>query len=369
MSCPVTGDTIQRTRTALGDEGWLATSYAQVRTLFADSRLGRAHPAPETAARVSDSVFFGGPLGNFETEPADQARLRELVVPFFSPRRMRELRPRVEELTTRLFDEMAAKGSPADLHTAVALPLPLLVICELLGVPYADRDQFRAWTEALGEQHDGAKVQQGVAGLFEYFMTLVQRKRRDQADDVLSQLCARDDLSDQGIATLGLGLLFGGHETTVVQIGVGAKRLLENLDQWQALVDDPELVPTAIEELLRTADATQMPRYARTDMEIDGNEVSAGDLVLLDLTAANHDPTVFTDPDRVDVTRKDGSHLTFGYGARHCIGAPLARIELHTVFTQLVTRFPTMRLAVAPAAVPMRTSSFTGGVEELPVMW
>lgn len=369
MGCPVTGETIQRTRTALGHEGWLATSYAQVRTLFADPRLGRAHPTPETAARASDSMFFGGPLGNFETEPADQARLRELVVPFFSPRRMRDLRPRVEELTTQLFDEMSAKGSPADLHTAVALPLPLLVICELLGVPYADRDQFRAWTEALGEQQDAAKVQQGVAGLFEYFMALVQRKRHDQADDVLSHLCTRDDLSDQGIATLGLGLLFGGHETTVVQIGVGTKRLLENLDQWQALVDEPELVPTAIEELLRTADATQMPRYARTDMEIDGNDIRIGDLVLLDLTAANHDPTVFTDPDRVDVTRKDGSHVTFGYGARHCIGAPLARIELHTVFTQLVTRFPTMRLAVDAAAVPMRTSSFTGGVEELPVMW
>ncbi|MET9211510.1 MULTISPECIES: cytochrome P450 [unclassified Nocardia] len=366
--CPVT-TTLHRTTTALGHEGWVATGHAQVRKLYADPRLGRAHPTPETAARASDSMFFGGPMGNFDTEPADQARLRELVVPYFSPRRMRDLTPRIEELTTALFDEMAATGSPADLHTAVAVPLPLLVICELLGVPYEDRDQFRTWTEGLSEQVDTVKVQEGVAGLFAYFLTLIERKKATGGDDVLARLCARGDLGDHGIAMLGLGLLFGGHETTVVEIGLGVKRLLENPEQWQALVRDPDLVPTAIEELLRVAPMPRIPRYARDDAELDGCPVRRGDLVLLDLDSANHDPAVFPDPDRFDVTRTGAAHVTFGHGLRHCVGAPLARIELQTVFRQLVTRFPTLELAVDPSEISLRTTTFTGGVRELPVRW
>lgn len=148
---------IHRVRTAVGDEAWLVTDYAEVRRLLTDERLGRSHPAPQTAARTGESALFGGPLGNYGTEDVDHARMRALLQPHFTPKHMRALQPRVEELTTLLLDELAQQDQPADLHTALALPLPILVICELLGVPYEDRDQFRAWSQAAADIHDRAR--------------------------------------------------------------------------------------------------------------------------------------------------------------------------------------------------------------------
>lgn len=364
---------VHRVRTPVGDEAWLVTDYAQVRRLLDEDRLGRSHPEPETAARTGESALFGGPLGDFDTEAADHARMRALLQPHFSPRHLRSLEPRVEELTTGLLNELAKQGPPADLHARLALPLPILVICELLGVPYTDRDQFRAWAEDAGKVRDHARSERGLAELFRYGSGLVERKRTHPEDDVISRLCASDGISDEEAATLSMSLLFAGHETTVVQIGLGAMLLLTNRDQWQALVEDPALIPSAVEELLR-ATATGggvggIPRYARADFDIDGVAIRAGDLVLLDIGAANHDPTTFADPERVDVARKHAAHLTFGHGAHYCIGAPLARIELKTVFAQLIPRFPSMRLAVDPATLPTRRDVLAGGLVELPVSW
>ena len=366
---------VHRVRTAVGDEAWLITGHAQVRRLLDDDRLGRAHPAPETAARTGESALFGGPLGSFATEHTDHARMRSLLQPHFSPKRMRALRPRVEALTVRLLDEMGAHEPPADLHAAVAAPLPILVICELLGVPYEDRDQFRAWTNDAANIRDRARSQQGLGELFAYGQKLVARKRTDPGDDVISRLCATDGvsdgLSDTEAAGMSMALLFAGHETTVVQIGLGALALLTNPEQWQNLVNDPALVPNAVEEMLRAPGkgGGGIPRYARTDLEVDGVTIRAGELVLLDNGAANHDPAVFADPDRVDITRSAAAHLTFGHGARYCIGAPLARIELQVVFTQLAARFPTLRLAVPMAELAMRHDVLTGGLAALPVQW
>jgi pentalenolactone synthase len=361
---------IHRVRTAVGDEAWLVTSHEQVRRLLADERLGRAHPTPQTAARAGESVLFGGPLGDFDTEQADHARMRSLLAPHFSPRRMRALRPRVETLTTRLLDELAEQGPPADLHAALAVPLPILVICELLGVPYEHRDQFRTWTTDAANTRDRARSEQGLAALFGYGRTLVARKREEPGDDVISRLCATDGVSDHEAAGLSMALLFAGHETTVVQIGLGVLVLLSNLDQWQALVHEPGRVAKAVEELLRAPGKSGgIPRYARTDLEIDGVTVQAGELLLLDNGAANHDPAVFADPERADITRSGAAHLTFGHGARYCLGAPLARIELQTVFAQLVTRFPNLRLAVGVDELRMRQDVLTGGLVELPVCW
>src|SRR6266702_4145437 len=159
---------IHRVRTAVGDDAWLVTGYAEVRRLLADERLGRSHPDPVRAPRQGASVLFGGPIGNYDTEQADNARVRSLLQPHFSPARMRGLRPRVEELTAGLLDDLAGHGPPADLHQALALPLPIQVICELLGVPYADRDQFRAWSEAVGDARDRARSEQGMGELFRY---------------------------------------------------------------------------------------------------------------------------------------------------------------------------------------------------------
>jgi pentalenolactone synthase len=166
-------------------------------------------------------------------------------------------------------------------------------------------------------------------------------------------------------------LLFAGHETTVVQIGLGAAFLLANPAQWQALRADPSLIGSAVEEIMRTPGALGggVPRYARTDLEVGGVQVKAGELVLLDTGAGNHDPAVFEDPDRFDVARQGAGHLTFGYGARYCIGAPLARIELQAVFSQLIPKFPDMRLAVPVESLKVRTDTLTGGLIELPVIW
>jgi cytochrome P450 len=362
---------VHRVRTDVGDSAWLVTRHAEVRRLLDDDRLGRSHPAPEAAARTGESALFGGPLGDFATEHADHQRLRALLQPHFTPRHMRALQPRIEALATGLLDELAKQGPPADLHAVLALPLPILVICELLGVPYEDRDQFRRWTDDAGNTRDHSRSQLGLDQLFAYGQRLVAAKRRDPGDDVISRLCATEGVSNDEAAEHSMFLLFAGHETTVVQIGLTALLLLANREQWQALVDNPGLVPNAVEETLRTSrrGGGQMVRYARTDLEIDGVTVKAGDLVLLELGGGNHDPAVFADPDRVDITRPATSHLTFGYGARYCIGAPLARIELQVVFSQLVSRFPTLRLAADVDDLEMRNDELAGGLTELPVRW
>jgi cytochrome P450 len=363
-----------RVRTPVGDEAWVVTDYAPVRRLLDDDRLGRSHPDPDTAARTGESTLFGGRLGNSDTEAADHARMRALLQPHFSPRHLRALAPRVEALTTGLLNELGRQGPPADLHARLALPLPILVICELLGVPYSDCDQFRAWAEDAGNVRDRARSERGLAELLGYGRTLVERKRSRAGDDVISRMCATDGVSDDEAATMSMLLLFAGHETTVVQIGLGAVLLLTNHDQWQALLDNPALIPNAVEELLRAAKTEGgvggIPRYARTDFNIDGVTIHPGDPVLLDIGSANHDPAVFTDPERIGVARKEAGHLAFGYGTRYCIGAPLARIELRTVFAQLIPRFPSMRLAVDPATLSARHDVLAGGLVELPpVSW
>jgi cytochrome P450 len=361
---------IHRVRTAVGDQAWLVTGYEEVRRLLSDERLGRSHPDPGNAARMGESVMLGGPMGNYDTEQADHVRRRSLLQPHFSPRRMRELRPRVEELTTALLDDLARHGPPADLHQALALPLPIQVICELLGVPYADRDQFRAWSEAAGDVRDRARSEQGVRELAGYGRQLAAGKRKQPGDDVISRLCA-EGLGDDEIATLSTNLLFAGHETTVVAIDMGVLCLLANPAQRRALAEDPDQITAAVEEILRAPGRSGggIPRYARTSLRIGEVTVRAGDLVLLDNRAANHDPAAFPDPGRFDITRDGPGHLSFGHGAHYCIGAPLARIELQAVFSQLPARFPALRLTVPAGQLPRRSGTLTGGLTTLPVEW
>lgn len=363
--------TVHRIHTRVGDDAWLVTGYDEVRRLLADDRLGRSHPDPDSAARSGESALFGGPLGNYDTEKADHTRMRSLLQPHFTPGRMRAFHGRVEALTTQLLDDLAASGPPADLNAALALPLPILVICELLGVPYEERTQFRSWTQAAADVLDRARSEQGLGDLFAYGHELVARKRHEPGDDVISRLCATDGVADDEIAMLSMALLFAGHETTVVQIGMGALLLLTSPDQWRLLLDDPGLVPGAVEEIMRAPGkgGGGIPRYAHTDIETGGVTIRAGDLVMLDNGAANHDRAVFADPDRFDVTRRATGHLTFGHGLRYCIGAPLARMELQAALGQLVARFPEMRLAVPAEELRVRGDVLTGGLVQLPVTW
>ncbi|MEO3793014.1 cytochrome P450 [Nonomuraea sp. B10E15] len=364
---------IHAVRTAVGDSGWQVTGYEEVRRLLDDDRLGRAHREPEKASRTGESAMFGGPQGDFDTEQADHRRMRSLLQPHFSPKRMRALRARVETLTAALLAELAAAGPPADLHAALALPLPIAVICELLGVPFEDRAQFRAWTQAAGDITDRARSEQGLTELFGYGRQLVARKRAEgDADaDVISRLAATDGVSDDEAAMMGMFLLFAGHETTVTAIDEGALWLLAYPQQWQALVEEPSRIDAAVEEILRAPGlgGGGIPRYARTDLEIAGVHIREGELVLLDNGAANHDAGVFADPDSFDIGRPAVPHLSFGHGARYCIGAPLARIELQVVFLQLAARFPTLKLGCATDELVFNANVLTGGLAALPVTW
>jgi cytochrome P450 len=372
----------RRVTTPAGDPAWLVSAYDDVKALLADPRLGRSHSDPESAPRFSASAIVGGPRGNPGTEAADHTRMRRLLAPAFSARRMARLRPRVESVAGELLTALLGSPRPADFHEAVSFPLPALVICELLGVPYSDREDFRVWSDDAGRMDDRGRSTAALGRLWTYMGELVRRKRAEPGPDVISDLVAAartdESLTDAVIAQLGAGLLFAGHETTVAAIDRGVTLLLTHPDQRAALTADPAAVRRAVEEILRAplpvatarADALgQLPRYATADLEVGGTTIRAGELVLLDLRSANLDEARFPDPDRFDVGRDTNPHLTFGHGYRFCLGAPLARMELEALFGTLYDRIPTLRLAVDPAELRPREDVVTGGLVALPVTW
>ncbi|MFI6866167.1 cytochrome P450 [Nocardia sp. NPDC050406] len=360
---------IRHVVTEVGDDAWLVTGHTAVRQMFADLRLGRSHPTPDTAPRRSSSVLFGGPLGNFETELEDMAWRRSLLTPLFSPTRIRALRPRLEALASRLVDDMVEHGAPVDFQTVFANQFPVLAICELMGVPGDERERFCEWSDAVLDERDGTRSRQARSDLFTYSQGLIQRKRRNPGDDVFSRLSEVEGIDDATVAGLGMVLLVAGQETTIKAIGSGLLTLLQHPAQWQKLVDGPELIPGAVEELLRVLNDIEFVRYPRSDLDIGGITVRAGDLVLLDMGSANRDPEVFPEADRFDVSRANGAHLSFGFGHRYCTGAPLARLELQVALRQLVTRLPTLRLAVDPDSLTTRGELVTKRLTSLPVAW
>lgn len=365
---------ITRVHTAAGDVAWLVTRYEDVKVLIADDRLGHSHPDPEHAPRFSDSVLLGGPMGDHAAEQEMDRRMRGLLAPAFSPRRMRKLRGRVDTLVGLLLDRMAQQTPPVDLHRHLSLPLPVMVICELLGVSYDDHEHFEAWSQSAAGLTDLTATAAAFGNLVEYVNQVIDRKHGEPADDLISDLIAAEDewgLTNFDIASLVALLLFAGHESTVVRIDIGTVLFLANPDQRDALLQDLTLLSSATEEIVRMAAPGDngMPRYARADVEIDGVTISAGDAVLLAATVANRDHRAFTDPDRFDIARTPNPHLGFGHGARFCIGATLARIELQSVFGVLFHRFPTLTLAVGLDELRLRSDLLTGGLMELPVTW
>jgi pentalenolactone synthase len=261
--------------------------------------------------------------------------------------------------------------------------LPALVICELLGVPYEDRDDFRRWSDEAAVTSDQARSTAGVEALFRYIGQLVARKMDEPAEDVLSDLIAvhrenPDAWPLDQVSGLGAGLLFAGHETTVAAIDRGVVLLLTHPAQREALRCDPDLVPAAVEEILRNiapwprpeTDAIRsLPRWANTELVVEGVTIPAGDLVLLDAQDANHDEQIFDGPAVFDVSRADNPHMTFGHGRFFCAGASLARMELQALFGTLFDRFPTLQLAVSAEDLQVRKFRLVGGITELPVTW
>lgn len=361
-------------RTPAGDPAWLVSSHALTRELFADPRLGRSHPNPEQASQMSGSALLGGPMGDVADEAESHALMRKLLAPAFAARRMQRIRAHVEELVDDALDGMQAHGSPADLHELLALPIPVLVICELLGVPYADRDRFRALSEGVGGLADRAASTRALHALVAYIGELVARKRSTPGEDVISDLVAGDPEGRHDERTAGLAamLLFAGHETTVTRIDVGTVLLLTHREHYRALAADPTLVAGTVEEILRLAtpgNSGGLPRYAHADIAVGDITIRAGDAVILSPSTANRDPEAFPDPDAFEPSRDAGKHLAFGYGPRYCIGAALARVELQAVFSAVPKRFPTLELAVPFESLELRNDLLTGGLNELSVRW
>ena len=307
--------------------------------------------------------------------------MRRLLAPAFSAKRMALLRASVGQRVDELPDELAdgAGDAAVDLHEALSAPLPVMVICELLGAPYQDYQRLRDWSDRLADLTNLASSQAAFQDFLAYTSDLLEVKRRHPGHDVFSDLAglSKEDtdadatLSVHDTAQLALGLLFAGHETTMNRISLGTLLLITNPDQRRALLADPTLVPAAVEEILRLSGTGSVTggilRYAGADITLGSVTIPAGDAVLLAYGAANRDPRRFPDPDRFDISRSPNPHLGFGHGPHFCLGASLARVELQEVFNRLFHRLPTLRLAVPYHQLRLNPDRLTGGLTELPI--
>ncbi|MEJ2887019.1 cytochrome P450 [Actinomycetospora sp. OC33-EN06] len=361
-----------------GHRGWIVTGHDAARRLLADGRfssrldLGVLHVPYETPGMPAATEPSPPVPGLFVAmDPPDHTRMRRKLAGAFTVRRMRQLEDHITDVAERALDAMASRTPPVDLVTEFALPVPSLVICELLGVPYADREDFRAHSSAF-LLRDQTLEEKGAAygALTTYLAELVRRKRADPGDDLLSDLARDDDLSIEELTGCAFLLLLAGHETTANLLALGTFALLEHPDQLAALRHDPDLLPGAVEELLRYLSVADVfYRYATEDLELGGETIPRGATVVVSLLAANHDPARFADPDTLDVRRAARGHLSFGHGVHQCLGQQLARVEMRAGLGGLLRRFPTLELAVPAAEVPLRTDMNVYGVHALPVSW
>ncbi|MEE1749818.1 cytochrome P450 [Streptomyces sp. NPDC007076] len=361
-----------RVQLPYGEPAWLVTRYADARLVLGDQRFSRAAAASHDEPRQSEGQRDGGILG---MDPPDHTRLRSLVAKAFTVRQVEKLRPQVRELTAALLDEMETAGPPADLVDLFALPLPVAVICRMLGVPTEDRPRFRVWSDdalstssLTAEEFDASRAE-----LRAYMAGLIDQHRQAPQDDLMTALIeARDDgdrLSELELIDLCVGILVAGHETTASQIPNFVLTLLDHPDQLARLRAEPELVPNAVEELLRfvpLGSGAGQPRYATEDIEVGGTLVRAGSPVLVAVGAANRDALRFSAPGVLDIAREGNQHLGFGHGVHHCLGAPLARLELQEALSALITRFPELRLA---GDVTWKSEMLVRGPRVMPVEW
>jgi cytochrome P450 len=356
-----------------GKPGWVVTGYDLVRAVLADQRFSSRrelmlHPTID----YGDIEIPPAPPGEFLLMDEPQhSRYRKPLVGKFTVRRMRLLAERVEQITAEHLDAMAAAGPPVDLVPAFAKPIPAIMICELLGVPYADRGAFQ---ENVGRFMDGETSDEDVMTAYtavqQYLADLVVAKRADPTDDLLSDL-TDTDLTDEELRGMSLLLLAAGLDTTANMLALGTFALLQNPAQLAALRGDPALVDGAVEELLRYLSvAKTFWRTALEDVELGGRTIRAGERLILSYSTANRDPERFADPHALDLKRNVSGHLAFGHGIHQCLGQQLARVELRVAFPALVARFPTLRLAVPAEEVGLRPETADiYGVKSLPVAW
>lgn len=342
-----------------GDPVWLVTRYADVRAVLSDRRLSRnrERPGAPRMTAAAPTKMFQNP--KIDRDPPEHTRMRRLMTKAFTPARIERLGPYVKEVVTELLDRW--REPPVDLVSEFALPLTLRVICRLLGVPVADQERFRT----------------GLGEAWQYIGELIEVKRANPGDDLISELIGVHDDQDGRLSTHELHvwctvLLIAGHETTAAQIGSGAVLLMEHPDQLALLRSEPERIPDAVEELLRfqvAGHSLSMLRYVTEDIEVGGVTIPAGSGVVPVLESANVDESVFPGPLRLDITRDARDQIAFSSGPHFCLGAALARLELRTAFAALIERFPALRLAVDVSELRHHDNPFELGFVEVPVTW
>ncbi|WP_442819029.1 cytochrome P450 [Streptomyces sp. NBC_01235] len=363
-------DPLVRMRYPDGHIGWLATGYATVRSIFADQRFSARHELVHYPL-ADVGQLPPAPVGDMTgLDAPEHTRFRKLLISKFTVRRMRELTERVEEITTECLDAMERKGGPVDLVEAFAQPIPSLMICELLGVPSADRDRFQQWAKMMTSELSDQQAQEEATVAFEAYMAeLVSSKRAHPTDDLLGDITA-SDLTEEELTGVSVLLLAAGLETVANMLSLGTFALLSHPEQLAALRGDPDLAPLAVEELMRYLTiAHTTVKAALEDVELNGKLIKAGDSVTISTEAANRDPLRFPDPDTLDLRRKATGQLGFGHGIHQCLGQQLARVEMQVALPALLTRFPTLRLAVPVGDVPHRPNPNIHGLHSLPVTW
>jgi cytochrome P450 len=365
---------LTRVQLRYGEPAWLATRYEDVRVVLGDPRFSRAAAIGRDEPR---SRFYTRGGGFLYADPPEHTRLRRLVSEAFTNKRIERLRPRIQQIADGLADAILAKGPPADLAVDFEL-LPITVIAELLGVPAVDRNDFRVWAEAVvsSTRYTPAEVAEHMGRLREYMADLIAQRRMTPQDDLLGALVTardrEDRLSEGEMLTMAEGLLFGGYETTATQIPKFVFVLLTHPKEMAMLRADLDLLPRAVEELMRfvpLGDGTLFPRYALEDVELGGVTVRAGEPVVVHLGSANRDESVYTNPDELDLQRQEASHLRFGHGPHYCLGAPLARMEIQIALRILLTRFPGLRFACPEEDITWKTGTITRRLERMPVVW
>ena len=370
---------LSRVRIWDGSTPWLIHGYDAIRAVFTDARASvddRLPGYPHWNEGMLATVHKR-PRSVFTSDAEEHTRFRRMLSKPFTFKRVEALRPAVQQITDDHIDALLAGPQPGDIVSTLALPIPSLVISEMLGVPYEDAEFFQTQAQrGMGRYATEEDTAQGAASLAKYLANLVRAKQLDPSEDLVSDLAERvnaEELSVREAAQLATGVLIAGHETTANMLSLSVAALLDHPDQLALLrdTDDPTFIAAAVEELMRYLSIIQtgQRRIAIEDIEIGGETIRAGEGIILDVAPANWDSRQFPNPDRLDLNREDGPHVGFGYGRHQCVGQQLARMELQIVLPTLLRRIPTLRLAVPRDELPFKHDALAYGLYELPVTW
>lgn len=366
---------VRRVAVESGGSAWLVTRHQDIRTALGDHRLSADHNRPGFPhLRPDDPPMPPGTFNHYD--PPEHTVIRRMLAKAFMPKTIDQLTPGIRRIVGEVLDEMARKPGSGDLHEDFGLPVPSLVLCELLGVPYADRAIFQENTpKALDNALPGPEVAAAFDEMFSWLGEFLDAKERDPQDDLMSEIAVDYVRSgrlpkEEAVGSV-LMLLLAGHDATATMISMGGLVLLRNPGELRRLLTEPAIVPAAVEELLRHLPLkyTGIRRVATADLEIGGVTVRKGEGVILATTAANRDPRVFGDPDALDLGRGSRNHLTFGHGIHHCVGQTLARAQLQIALPALFERFPGLRLAEPGSSVVYRENHEFLSVRHVPVAW